>query len=345
MSATRQARSRSRDVAAAAGDTHLRRPPREDIPPELRPALQPVRGLAHPRPGQQPAAQRLGFRFGSPGGGRIRRQQQPRPEFGQCRRHHRPAGPAVELSCVVAGQRGRQRVGELRDQRADRQFRQVDFLARAISSSQSSGPAKPSTDSTGAVSLRGTRGGSSQSDRSGSAASRLGRAGCGAAHGDVVGWAQTRSAAPETARRSPPARARATSRPTRNSSASPPSRPLRLAPSGPRLAAAVSAATWRNSRVVPQCCQSQARDAGIVRRRAAGSRPVPARARAGRTGRPGCGRPGRPRDRGAVPQRRATGRRRSGRRPDSGCAGVAAVAQPAGGSSLPRCDRGRGARG
>jgi hypothetical protein len=66
-------------VAAATGLIRFRPAAREDIPPELRPAREPVRGLAHPLARQQPAAQRLGLRFGRPGRGGISRQQLARP--------------------------------------------------------------------------------------------------------------------------------------------------------------------------------------------------------------------------------------------------------------------------
>ncbi len=87
------------------------------------------------------------------------------------------------------------------------------FLARAISSSQSSGPAKPSIDRTGAPSVGSPRGGSSQAET-------IDGAGLGARSAASVTARRRRdgcrSAAPASTRRSAPAPATASSRPTRS---------------------------------------------------------------------------------------------------------------------------------
>jgi hypothetical protein len=67
------------EIAAAPRRARLRHPAREDVPAELGPVLQPVRGLAQPRASEQLATQGLGFRLGCPGGRRIGGQQQARP--------------------------------------------------------------------------------------------------------------------------------------------------------------------------------------------------------------------------------------------------------------------------
>jgi hypothetical protein len=104
--------------------------PRPNVASELRPALEPVDTRAHLRPSDEPMPQHLGFVHSRFGLGRVTRQQQPRAEEGQGRRHDQPAAPAPQLrrvaadptsECCVHG--GCERVDESRD----RQARQIDF--------------------------------------------------------------------------------------------------------------------------------------------------------------------------------------------------------------------------
>ena len=102
----------------------------EHVASELRPALEPVCSRAHLRPADEPTPQRLGFVRRRLGLGRVARQQQPRAEEGQGRRHDQPAAPAPQLRRAAASptseccfQGGCERVDEGRD----RQARQIDF--------------------------------------------------------------------------------------------------------------------------------------------------------------------------------------------------------------------------
>ena len=215
------------------------------------------------------------------------------------------------------------------------------FFARAISSSQSSGPAKPSTDSTGAVSVRATRGGSSQSDL------RIGEADLGRRRrGGVTeprSWVQIKA---QRRQARGDLRQRAPGRPVGRPEGQP--KP-RLAAVGWRRAVLAGRGLRRDMAQFPRGAPvlpepgERSRIVGpapqdLARHRHQGVQIE----RAG----PAVADPG---DRQIVPARHGVAQlaRRRTRAPARLRlrAAAAAAARPAGGSSLPRCDRGRDARG
>jgi len=110
--------------------SRLRPPAREHLKPKLWPPLQPVRGGRHSRAADPLLAQRLGLGLRRARGGGVCRQQQPRTQFGQLDRHHRPSGPPRQVrrpGVRPSRQRPLHRLGERLDQCQDRQPGQVDL--------------------------------------------------------------------------------------------------------------------------------------------------------------------------------------------------------------------------